>query len=314
MTDFSKTLIRASSVYNIMSNGKEGGKTPYEKWKDAVSLIPQLEARYESFKNKDCKSALDTLDKIEQTRLSAAELEKTKNDELPLSEGAKTFLAKLYAAEKYGKWSNFKDRGNKYTSKGKSVEEEAITMISRLDRILYVKNEERINNDFISGVPDILVGNSYDSIRYVIDIKSPYDIETFICNLGKPLNLQYDWQIQSYIWLTGAEKGEVSYCLVDTPDYLLQSEARRLFDRIGCVTEDDPEYLEALDQLNRNLTFGDMPIQDRRLKFIVERDEDKHQKIAKRVEQSRLYLQEIEKLHLDAIEFAQFQEQIEQIA
>jgi hypothetical protein len=308
MTDFSKTLIRASSVYGIMA-GEGSWKTPEEKLQEARDNIVALEAKFESLKSKETKTALATLAKIEEAKNALPELELLKQAEPPpLTEGCKALLARLYAAEKYGKWSLFKDRGNKYTSKGKDAEADSIALVSALDRRAYVKNDVRIDNDYVSGVPDIIVGDSYDSIRYVIDVKTPYDMETFICNLGKPLCLQYQWQMQTYIWLTGAEIGEVSFCLVNSPAHLIRSEEYRLLDRMGVTTEEDPDYIEAKIQLVKNLTFDDMPVSDRRIKYIVERDEEAHAKIAKRVEKCREYLVEIEKLHLDAIEFAEFKE------
>jgi hypothetical protein len=310
MTDFSKTLIRASSVYGIMA-GEGNNKTPQEKLQEAIDDIKSLEAKYEGFKNKETKTALNTLVKIEEAKAALPELELLKPVETQLTDGCKSLLARLYAAEKYGKWSLFKDRGNKYTSKGKDAEEDSIALVSALDRRAYIKNDVRIDNDYVSGVPDIVVGDSYNNIKYVIDVKTPYDMETFICNLGKPLCLQYQWQMQTYIWLTGAERGEVSFCLVNSPAHIIRSEEYRLLDRMGVTTEEDPSYIEAKIQLVKNLTFDDMPISDRRIKYIVERDEEAHIRIAKRVEKCREYLLEIEKMHLDAIEFAKFQETIQ---
>jgi hypothetical protein len=307
MTDFSKTLIRASSVYGIMA-GEGNGKTPQEKLQEAIDDIKSLEAKFEALKSKETKTALATLAKIEELKNSLPELELLKPAETQLTDGCKSLLARLYAAEKYGKWSLFKDRGNKYTSKGKDAEEDSIALVSALDRRAYIKNDVRIDNDYVSGVPDIIVGDSYDSIRYVIDVKTPYDMETFICNLGKPLCLQYQWQMQTYIWLTGAERGEVSFCLVNSPAHIIRSEEYRLMERMGVVTEEDPTFVAARIQLINNLTFDDMPLEDRRIRYIVERDDEAHTRIAKRVEKCREYLIEIEKMHLDAIEFAQFQE------
>ena len=314
MTDFSKTLVRASAVYGIMVNEGRNGKTPMEKWQDFQLKIALEEEKYGLMddRKKEMITGHRLSEKIFRMKEECAELEKHKDDEPELSPGCKSFLAKLYAAEKYGKWSTFRDKGNKYTAKGKLAEQESINLISNLDKVAYVKNEARITNDYVSGVPDIVVGDSVDLIRKIIDVKTPYDIETFIENLGKPLKAMYQWQVQTYIWLTDAEIGEVSFCLVNTPEYILNGEKRRLFDRVGSVTEEDPQYkLEEIRLIN-NLTFDDMPMADRRLRYIVERDDDAHRKIATRVEKCREHLCLIEKMHLDAMEFGQYQKELEE--
>jgi hypothetical protein len=315
MTDFSKTLVRASAVYGIMVNEGRNGKTPYDKWQEFLLKIALEEEKYNLLddRKKEMLTGHRLSEKIVRMKEECEELEKHKDDEPELSPGCKSFLAKLYAAEKYGKWSTFRDKGNKYTAKGKLAEQESINLISHLDSMNYVKNEVRIDNDWVSGVPDIIIGNSAASIRKIIDVKTPYDIETFIENLGKPLKVQYWWQVQTYIWLTDAEIGEVSFCLVNTPEYVLNGEKRRLFDRVGSVTEEDPQYKLEERQLIKNLTFDDMPMADRRLRFIVERDDESHRKIAARVEKCREHLCMIEKMHLDAMEFGQYQKELEEV-
>lgn len=299
MTDFSKTLVRASTVYSIMTEPTT--KSPMQKWLDALDSLAAAEEKYASFKNKECKSALETLERIERWQNQISELELRKDD-IELSEGCKSFLAKLYAAEKYGKWSTFKDKGNKYTVKGLLAEEEAITLLSRIDKRLYVKNDVRITNDYVSGVPDIVVADNLLNPEKIIDIKCPYDIETFICNLGKDLGSIYWWQVQTYMWLTDAKSAEVVFCLMNTPEYILNTERRRLFDRMEVATEEDPKYKVALKTLENNLTFDDMPIRDRVIRIPVNRDDEAIAKIPPRVERCREYLAEIEELHLKTME------------
>jgi hypothetical protein len=78
---------------------------------------------------------------------------------------------------------------------------------------------------------------------------------------------------------------------------LLEGEKYALLRRFDVVTEEAPEFKVAYKELLNNMTFDDMPIQDRRLKFIVERDEDAIQRIYKRVQKCREYMAEIQELH-----------------
>lgn len=300
MTDFSKTLIHASSIYGIMVNDNGNGKSPMEKYIALSKEIEERELEYSTYdeKKREQKKSINFWNKTVEMKLQLDELEKRKDDEPELSVGCKSFLLTVYAAEKYGKWSTFKDKGNKYTTKGKMAEEEAITLLSRLHKRYYVKNDQRIENEWVSGIPDIIIASSYEKADKIIDIKCPYDVETFFGVLGKELIGQYKWQVLTYMWLTGADEGEVAYLLMNTPEYILNYERKRLFDRMEVVTEEDAEYKKAADTLVNNLTFDDMPIEDRKISFFVERDEKMIEKIPKRVEKCREWLVEIEKMHL----------------
>jgi hypothetical protein len=112
------------------------------------------------------------------------------------------------------------------------------------------------------------------------------------------------------MWLTGAETAEVAYLLMNTPDYILNSEKRRLFERMEAVTEEDAAYKEAENQLVKNLTFDDMPIEDRKISFYVERDDELIAKIPRRVEKCREWLIEIEKMHLTPNEVIKLEENL----
>lgn len=313
MTDFSKTLIHASSVYGIMVNDNGNGKSPMEKYLALAKEIEERELEYSTYdeKKREQKNSIKYWNKTIEMKLQLEELEKRKDDEPELSQGCKSFLLNVYAAEKYGKWGTFKDKGNKYTTKGKMAEEEAITLLSRLYKMVYVKNDVRIENEWVSGVPDIIVASSYEKADKIIDIKCPYDVETFFAVLGKELISQYKWQVLTYMWLTGADEGEVAYLLMNTPDYILNSEKRRLFDRMEAVTEEDAAYKEAERVLVNNLTFDDMPLEDRKISFHVERDEKLIGKIPKRVEKCREHLVEIERMHLTPSEVVKLEESLQ---
>lgn len=296
MHDFSQTRIRCSAIGLIMSDGV--GKSPRQKWEDAVTKLAEEEAKYAALDDhkRTLKPAAKLLEKIASLRDEVCELEKTKDDE-PLSEGAKTYLTKLYAWEKYGKRSITADKGSKYTSKGKLVEEDAIDLYCRVVREMYQKNDQRINNDFLSGEPDLFRGEHVRRAEKVIDIKAPWDIETFFYNLGKPLNSDYHYQVHGYMALTGAEIAEVAYCLVSSPDAIINDEKYRLFKRLNPVTEADPHYMLAEAELVNNMTFEDIAPEDRVLRFPVERDDALIEKIYRKVQKCRDYLQEIERMH-----------------
>jgi hypothetical protein len=234
----------------------------------------------------------------EQLQACLKVLEIVKDEPLGLSKGAKTFCTGLYADIKYGKWNPTKDIGNKYTAKGKAAEAEAIMLVSQLEGELYYKNELQVQNEFLKGTPDVIVGEDVHNAEKIIDVKSPWDCETFFANLNDELIQQYKFQMQGYMAITNAPIAEVHFCMVNIPDFMWQKERMNLFNRMEVVTEDNIDFKMAEQQLFKNLHYDDMPPEERRIKFIVDRDDDLIQKIYNQVEKVREYLPEIEKMHL----------------
>lgn len=296
MFNFDTAQVRCSSIYNIM--GGYNSKTNLQKWEEMCEELAKQQLREENMKKRDGSGYAKVVETIGRLENCIKAFESVKNDELPLSDGAKTFCSSLYFDVKYGKWNPVKDIGNKYTTKGKVAEEESIKLVSVLEGMPYSKNELLIENEFLRGTPDIIVGGDPYNAEKIVDVKSPWDCETFSSNLNGDLNNQYYFQMQGYMAISNAPVAEVHFCLVDIPDYMWEQERNRLFRRMEVVTELSPEYVDAEKQLHKNLTFGDMELSERVIKFTVHRDEEVIQKIYRQVEKCRPYLQEIEKRHL----------------
>lgn len=312
MMDFSQAKMHCSIIGYFMCTGKE--KTPKQVYEDACAKVIEWQAKYDALGDRlqGMAKGKTTLAKIDDWKAKVAELEPTKNDE-PLTKTAKSYLKKYYATLKYGKWSAALDKGNKYVNKGKLAEEDSIDLISVLDKIMVQKNEERIENEFLTGVPDVIIGENILQADYIYDVKTSWDIETFFENLDKDLNPLYWWQLQGYLALTGAKCGEVSYCLVNTPAVILEGEKYRLLNRFDVVSEDDPSFRKAEKELINNMIFDDIPKESRRLRFLVERDDEAIEKIYKRVKSCREYLQHIQELHSKGTFDAKTQENLEEM-
>lgn len=283
-----------------MGTGK--GKSNMQKWQDALAKQLEYEAKYEQMEDrlKDMKSGHKLRQSTLDWEAKSKALELVKHDD-PLSTTAKSHLKKLYGYQKYGKWCAASDKGTKYTNKGTIAENDSLALLSIVKGVNLVKNEERVNNDFLTGIPDAFIGESIHKAGYIIDVKTSWDIETFLINLGRPLYSLYWWQIQGYLAITGAEVGEVAYCLVNTPQSLINNEIYKLKDRMDVVTDQDPAFLAKEKELINNLMFDDMPEQDRVLRFLVERDDAAIEKVYHRVKQCREYLKEVEEMHKEGV-------------
>lgn len=208
-----------------------------------------------------------------------------------LSETAKTHLIDVYVSNKYGRQSDIQ---NKYIQKGLLVEEDSITLYSRVTKTFHKKNELPLSNEFIKGTPDLYIGESINKAEHIVDIKSSYDIFTFFRNLNNDLNSMYYWQVQGYMYLTGAKSSSVAYCLVDTPDVIINDEKRKLMWKMGVATDENTDFIKACEELERLLTYSDIPINERLIEFHVERNDADIDLIQKKVIAAREYLSVIQ--------------------
>jgi hypothetical protein len=136
-----------------------------------------------------------------------------------LSQTAKTYLKELALEKKFGIRKEFSSR---YTDKGNTQEDLAIEMASQVLKLPFaLKNTEYFENEFIKGTPDLILEDE------IIDIKCSWDGTTFPWFEEELPNKDYFWQLVGYCWLTGRSKARVVYCLVDTPEDIVQDEIRR---------------------------------------------------------------------------------------
>jgi len=207
-----------------------------------------------------------------------------------LSKTAQKHLLDVYIAEKYGRR---KDIQTKQMKKGIEVEQDSIDLLSIYLKMPFTKNQQRFTNDYITGLPDII-----DNDR-IIDIKSSYDLWTFIGNIPDKLDSLYHWQMQSYMWLTGAKSALIAYCLVNTPESIIEQEKYYLLKKMDVATEESPEYIKEAMKIEFNMSFDDIKLEERILMFSVSRNEDDILRIQQKVERAREFLRELEETHLN---------------
>ena len=177
-----------------------------------------------------------------------------------LSAGCKTYIKELVKEDLFGYKSTI---DSKYLTKGIDLEDTSIDLYNEVHGTLYLKNTERLSNEFITGECDI---NAEDKI---IDIKSSWSLETFPASPDDVNNKDYEWQLRAYMWLYDKPKAELAYCMVSTPDYLLKD-----WDNL------DIHKVDKHDPFLRVTTIS------------FERDTDKEKLIAQRVKDCREFYNE----------------------
>lgn len=195
-----------------------------------------------------------------------------------LGKTGESYLQTWYKEHVYQRNKTFT---SKYTQKGILMENEAIDFVaSNLDLGLLFKNETYFENDFLTGTPDIICGDT------VLDIKCSWDCFTFPLLETEIPNDAYEYQLQGYMALTGATKAKLVYCLMDAPEEIVISEAKKACFGAGMDWLD----VDILEAVRADMTYSHLPI-DLRLKvFDIDRDELVIDKIKERVEVCRDYL------------------------
>ena len=182
-------------------------------------------------------------------------------------------LISLWIEKKYGR---SKEIFNRYLDKGIAAEDDSITLLSSLDVAFYQKNEVNFQNDWLTGTPDI--------VSPLIDIKSSWDIFTFFKAKHEPINKDYEYQLQGYMDLTGADQARLVYCLVNTPQHIVDKENNYLPYKTGLHPNNTFELQVAIEDLS---VYDDIPEAERTFEFLVKRDDNLINQIHERVELCR---------------------------
>lgn len=221
--------------------------------------------------------------KEKHTILQAQKMDdlKYKRDNPELPAGAKTYCKDWLKGHLLDYRHEF---SSKYTDKGNIMEDESIDFIAdELGYGMLIKNEDYFSNDFMQGTPDILLND------VVIDVKNSWDASTFPMFETEIPNDSYYWQLQTYMALTDKSKARLIYCLMDTPEHLIERDARWDSIRQGYEELEKSVY----DKFLKNLTYKDI---DPKLKirvFDIERNDTDIEKIKNRVEMCRDYIDEL---------------------
>lgn len=167
---------------------------------------------------------------------------------------------------------------SKYTDKGNSVEQSSIDYVSDFFGWGVVrKNEERFSNKWIEGTPDLILSTTVE------DVKNSWDCFTFPLFDKEPPKDDYEYQLQSYMDITGKSKAGLIYILMDAPEHLIDSEAWNEAKSRGEMEVS----LDLHDEVRQRMTYSNLPDDLRIKRFEINRDETIIKKIHDRVDECR---------------------------
>jgi hypothetical protein len=203
-------------------------------------------------------------------------------------ETAKEYLLECYVSHKYHRTKDFT---NKYLEKGTLAEEDSIDLYSLVNKKFYAKNMDIIKNDFFIGTPDLYEGEGIYEAKVIIDLKTSWDIFTFFSSGFKKLNKNYIYQLQAYMDMTGASKAKLAYCLVNTPQHLIEDEKKKAFWRLGVIdSENDDRFQKACEVIEANGKYDDIPMEERIIEYSFERNQELIDLMHERIIEARKYL------------------------
>lgn len=203
-----------------------------------------------------------------------------------LSEGAKTFVEEVWLQKNH----NYRDVVvTDQMIKGNEGEQDAMDLILKVrkDGIFREKYKgEQLHNSYVTGNPDIVI----TKIRSVEDTKCSYNVKTF---MSAQMTNIYEWQLRSYMWLLRdngiiIDTARVIYCLVQTPERIIEEEKKRFYFKFGC-DESNQDYIDICRQIDINHNIDHIPLENRLKSFEIKHDEDKIKFLEAKIWKAREY-------------------------
>lgn len=233
-------------------------------------------------------------------RITELVLKREKSKEFVLGDTCIAYLMDSYAWTTQKMVSVSKEMDIMQLQKGKINEQEGITLLSIVDGQLYNKYEgDRISNDYLSGLPDIFLGEKVMEATKITDLKNSWDYPGFLKKINTPVDAANKMQIQGYMDITGAKEGEVADVLTNMPEMIINDYSRKLFYKMGVVTDEAPEYKAALSEMLNSMIFDKIPKQQRVFKKpVAPFDDFTKNKIYDKVKVCRTWLNSFHEMYL----------------
>jgi len=292
--DYSNRLFRVSSLGHIMPAAEffeDKAEEARIKKLDAFSKYQKYKDEYSAIANKGTMTAEKKAEQMNKSyddyhaKREFFETIDLARDKVNISEGCKTHLLEVWIASEFGRGT--RDIRNKYIQKGIEMEDAGLIAYGIVKGWLPEKSTERKDDGFIMGEIDYIKDDT------IYDNKSSWDIWTFYKNvryLDAPNSNPYFPNMQGYMRLWDKPKSKVVYTLLDTPAKLIENEKKRIqYDFTGS----EEMLVEALEEVEKNLIYSDIPIDRRIIEININRDEEYIRRIPLVVKACREFLNNI---------------------
>jgi hypothetical protein len=268
LVDFSDFRFRASGFDKLISAFVNDFKAP--------ALTEAQTKDFEKLANKD-----NLTEKQEQTLQGfVKKIEDKENPVLELTQGTISELHTIWNKESLGIYPILK---SKAVRRGILQEQESIDLVNSVFGIEMAKNTERLNNDYLTGEPDLITDLS------VIDIKTCESWETFSKQTLNSNTSDYYWQLWVYSQLT---KKNAIYIARTLPSY---DNELITYEQTKAMTENE------IDQIYFNFNFDRIPENKRVRVFKIQLNDEPVEIIYQYLDKCRDYLNNLNTWYLNMV-------------
>jgi len=281
--NFNTTLISCSYLPKLMNATKEvkpltdKQMAEYIKLSISTERTPTQQSKYEAYEKRN----------------------KTQGEISHISGMGLSCLKDIYLREKWGK--RIINVSKDYVPgilNGSLAESASLGLICDLDGIQYKKHKDLIKNKYLKGIIDCYTGVSIKKAEKVIDIKTCASMHSLVALIkDEEVKSAFYWQIMGYLAITGAEYGAIYHCVVDYHERIITDEINKFLHRTKGLGFDGDYIDEQVQHIRFNLTFKEIPAEQRVVKFEVTRDEDAIKQIYEKVRFCRQWLNKFDELH-----------------
>jgi hypothetical protein len=292
MTDFSKIdpdwqkwKCRCSAINNMMSASRDNAPLTEIQKKRVAELMDKVYIGNITPKQKEELAVLNLKDENSKT--------------VVLSDSCVGVLLDAYAWETEKMFSVTKEMDVEAFDRGRKTEPESIKLLSEVDGTCYLKNEERFENDFLSGIPDVMDISEEFTARRIRDTKSTKDYPMFLYKIHKGLDPGNAEQLQGYGDILQCGDLGVAFTLPTMPQDIREGYKYRLALKMGEATTESPRFLRAWADLERSMVFDHMPAKKRVYKIPVQPFEKEYrQAVYEKVKVCREWLFNFHEMYL----------------
>lgn len=253
--------VRCSAISKILTNASESK--------------PITEIQLKRLKELDEKPVRTEKQSIELTEL----IQKRENSKIvKLGDTCVAYLLESFAWETERMVSITKELDVEAFERGRKTEPESVELLSFVDNVAYYKNDTRFDNEFLTGIPDVITvdknylghGDYNEYCSRIREIKSCRDYPIFLYKIHKGLDPGNLEQIQGYGDILECDDLAVAFTLPDMPEEQRLKYKYKLADRLGEATMESPRFLKTWTEIEHSMVFDSIPAHKRAYKIPVE--------------------------------------------
>ena len=208
----------------------------------------------------------------------------------PLSKTTISALMRQYGLLVYNKKVAAKGDPMSFLKKGTDMEQEAVDLLSKIDKQDYKLVTETIENDYLVGRCDIF----HPEKDKIIDTKISWNVNAYLKARTAGISPKHWYQMQGYMELYNVNQAEVVFLLLNTPPELIEREKIKIINKFMIGAIDREKYELDIENIESAFTYNNVAIKKRYFKYKVKREPQIFEKVYRKVEKAREWFAEFD--------------------